>query len=72
MFSRFPGQDGFSTAKPLRCQHSTFGPDQSALSRARGLTGILIEHRFANWRSPVVGLGLTRAIVSAGIAVALS
>ena len=31
-----------------------------------------MEHTFANWRSSVVGLGLTLAVVSAGIAVALS
>lgn len=31
-----------------------------------------MEHTFANWRSSVVGLGLTFAIVGAGVLVALS
>lgn len=31
-----------------------------------------MENTFANWRSSIVGLGLTLAVVTAGIVIALS
>ena len=68
--SRNPKQP---TAKWLRCHHFTKSPKHFHVTFWPGNKGEdMMESTFTNWRSAMIGLVLTAAVVGAGLALALA
>jgi hypothetical protein len=60
-----------SLAKPLQCQHFTSEAKRFHGNGRLGKRGVAnIESTFGNWRSAVVGIGLTVAVVGGALAAA--
>ena len=61
------------TAKWLRCHDFTKSPKHFHVTSGAGNKGEdMMESTFTNWRSAMIGLVLTAAVVGAGLALALA
>ena len=59
-------------AKLLQCQHFTSVVERLHVILASGKRGVRsMESAFGNWRSAIVGIGLTVAVVGGALAAAL-